>query len=144
MKSADHTVPTPIGDERNSINRSEVMSRSINQLALQVDTCNFRGTCGESAVATKQNFLPAFQNTQTGEWALSKLKNGNPAPMHLLSYLPIDWAQSVDADGPGNRTEARHYRRICSREPFLYARRSGGKSNRIKSCRQTYALRPSI
>ncbi len=107
------------------------MSRSINQLALQEQTAAYCGTCGESAVATTQNFLPAFQNTTNGEVALSRLKTGNPAPMHLLSYLPIHWAASVDSNGLVTELQPGIVAGFV-RDNRFYSRAEAAEANKLK------------
>lgn len=75
------------------------MSRMVNQLALRKESAAFIGTCGDSATATRQRFLPAFRDEASGRVELSVKQDRTPAPMHLVSYLPAEWAAQTDRDG---------------------------------------------
>ena len=47
--------------------------------------------------------MPAFRNEADGRVELARLADGRPAPMHLISALPQEWA--VRCDGRGNVLE---------------------------------------
>lgn len=75
------------------------MSRPNNQLAVRTESDAYIGTCGESATARQHKFLPAFRNERDGRVELARLSNGRPAPMHLISALPQEWAVRCDERG---------------------------------------------
>ena len=75
------------------------MSRHRNQYAVTAESQPYNGTCGESVVACKHQFVPAFCNSADGRVELARLPNGKPAPMHLISALPQEWAARCDDDG---------------------------------------------
>ena len=74
-------------------------SRELGQREVQEASQAFAGTCGESCVAGQNRFVPAFKNVLTDEVALSKLADGALAPMHLITFLPEDWAAQTDKEG---------------------------------------------
>lgn len=75
------------------------MIRSNNQAAVARASLAFRGSCGESEVACRHAFVPAFRNSRDGCVEIAKLADGNPAAMHLISHLPGEWAARCDAQG---------------------------------------------
>ncbi len=75
------------------------MTRSNNQAAVAQASFAFRGSCGESEVACRHAFVPAFRNSTDGCVEIAKLADGSPAAMHLISHLPGDWAARCDAQG---------------------------------------------
>ena len=75
------------------------MIRSNNQAAVARASLAFRGSCGESEVACRHAFVPAFRNSSDGCVEIAKLGDGNPAAIHLISYLPGEWAARCDAQG---------------------------------------------
>ncbi len=76
-----------------------VMKHLNNQMAVQAASDRYRGTCGESREAVRQHFLPAFINREDGRVELARLPNGQPAAMHLISHLPVEWALQTDPAG---------------------------------------------
>ena len=75
------------------------MIRSNNQAAVSPASFAFRGSCGESEVACRHAFVPACRNSSNGCLEIVKRGDGNPAAMHLISYLPGEWAARCDAQG---------------------------------------------
>ena len=75
------------------------MSRPNDQFTVRAESDAYRGTCGESATACQHKFRPAFRNEADGRVELARLPNGNPAPMHLISALPREWALRCDEQG---------------------------------------------
>ena len=69
------------------------------QLAVRSASQAFRGTCGESLEAVRHRFLPAFIDLKDGRVELARLADGQPAPMHLICHLPLEWAVQCDAQG---------------------------------------------
>ena len=59
----------------------------------------FAGTAGVSENNRKQGFIPAFLNKHTGQVEVARCREGGPASMHLISYLPAAWAERTDAEG---------------------------------------------
>ena len=74
------------------------MIRSNNQAAVARASLAFRGSCGESEVACRHAFVPAFRNSSDGCVEIARLGDGNPAAMPH-SYLPSEWAARSDAQG---------------------------------------------
>lgn len=79
--------------------RSEVMSRPNTQEFVHKQSIPYLGTCGESATACEQRFVPAFRNHTDGQVELARLPNGKPAAMHLICGLPHAWARKLDDAG---------------------------------------------
>ena len=75
------------------------MSRSMNQDRLRIENLAFAGTCGVSSCARESRFVPAFKDLETGRVELSCLAAGVPAPMHIISCLPDEWAIERNAAG---------------------------------------------
>lgn len=75
------------------------MSRPNDQIAVHSASQAYIGTCGESATARQNSFLPAFRNEADGRVELARMANGKPAPMHLISWLPREWAVTCDEAG---------------------------------------------
>jgi len=75
------------------------MNQPLNPRTLRQQTLAFRGTCGESRLAGGKGFLPAFCDPASGRVELARLANGQPAAMHLITYLPADWTASRDGAG---------------------------------------------
>jgi hypothetical protein len=75
------------------------MNRLMTREHLRKENLVYRGTGGVSAGNRQLGFIPAFCDTVTGEVELSRLPNGNPAPMHLLESLPEKWiVRRLDAN----------------------------------------------
>ena len=75
------------------------MNRLMTREHLRKENLVYRGTGGVSAGNRQLGFIPAFCDTTTGEVELSRLPDGNPAPMHLLECLPEEWiVRRVDAN----------------------------------------------
>jgi len=75
------------------------MSRPMNNERLRIENLAFAGTCGVSQNAHKVRFLPAFKDLETGRVELACFTPGTPAPMHVLSCLPDEWAAERNAAG---------------------------------------------
>lgn len=67
--------------------------------SLQMDNMAFAGTCGVSEHATVGGFSPAFLDKASGRVEVSRMRDGQPAPAHLISWLPREWAAEMEADG---------------------------------------------
>jgi hypothetical protein len=66
---------------------------------LQMENLAFGGTAGVSRNNRTSGFTPAFLDKKTGLIEIAKLKNGQPSPMHIISWLPRKWASRLAADG---------------------------------------------
>jgi hypothetical protein len=71
----------------------------MNNERLRRDNLAFAGTRGVSEHAGKARFVPAFKDLETGRVELACFSCGSPAPMHVISCLPDEWAAERDAAG---------------------------------------------
>lgn len=74
-------------------------TRPVTDRRLRADNLAFAGTAGVSEHARKARFMPAFKDLATGRVEIARFTPGHPAPMHVLSCLPDEWAAERDADG---------------------------------------------
>lgn len=75
------------------------MSDALTPDALQQENLRYGGTNGVSENASSYGFLPAFQDTDTGETHLATYADGRVSPVHLLDGLPAQWIIKRDARG---------------------------------------------
>lgn len=54
---------------------------------------------GEHETRRPEGFMAAFRNRSMRRVELSRFRNGDPAPYHVIDGLPRDWAKAVDEDG---------------------------------------------
>jgi hypothetical protein len=59
----------------------------------------FAGTAGVSENNQDLGFVPAFLDKSSGRVEIARLKEGHAAGMHLITYLPADWAERCDDHG---------------------------------------------
>lgn len=59
----------------------------------------YRDTRGVSQNNWRSGFIPAFQDTETGRIRFSRYRNGEIAPLHIISWLPREWAERIDDQG---------------------------------------------
>lgn len=71
----------------------------MNAQILQRENFRFAGTRGISENSRTLGFVPAFKQVASGRVEISRLENGRPAPMHLINWLPTEWAASRRVDG---------------------------------------------
>ena len=71
----------------------------MNVLTIVKENEEFQGTRGVSGNNRELGFEPAFLNKETGQVEIARLQNGQPARMHLISWLPAEWATDVDEKG---------------------------------------------
>lgn len=71
---------------------------------IRTQNAHFAGTGGVSGNNRAVGFVPAYQNTVTGEAVVSRFGDGRPAPVHVLDGLPESWVALRDADGSVTRT----------------------------------------
>lgn len=56
-------------------------------------------TQGVSQNNWRSGFIPAFQDTRTGRIRFSRDRKGEIARLHIISWLPREWAQRIDEQG---------------------------------------------
>ncbi len=66
---------------------------------LQIENDDFAGSRGVSKNNSQFGFRPAFLDRKTGRVELARLKDGSPAMMHTIRWLPADWAETRNTDG---------------------------------------------
>ena len=66
---------------------------------LRSENLTYEGTSGISQNNRASGFRPAFMDTSSGQIEISRLKDGQEAPIHMISWLPEEWAVSIDEDG---------------------------------------------
>lgn len=71
---------------------------TMNQTRLHQENLAFRGTTGISE-NTGPAFRPAFLDRASGQVELSRNANGEPANIHLICWLPREWAVAVTGSG---------------------------------------------
>lgn len=69
------------------------------KLGLRLDTLRVHGASGVSATNRDCGFRPAFLDSSTNTVYLSRFKDGQPAPFHLLDGLPDDVVVTRSASG---------------------------------------------
>lgn len=76
-----------------------MMKCANDQRAVTSASQAYLGTCGESLMAVQEQFVPAFIDRADGRVEVARMPDGKPAPMHLISHLPVEWALQCDARG---------------------------------------------
>ena len=71
----------------------------MNSRTLRRENQVFGRTGGVSKNNARRGFKPAFINIRNGRIELPKMKNGHRAPMHLIHWLPLEWAAVLNPDG---------------------------------------------
>jgi hypothetical protein len=71
----------------------------MNSKTLRRENGAFVGTAGISENNTASGFRPAFFHENSGKVEISRLANGQLAPIHIVDWLPKDWAISFHEDG---------------------------------------------
>jgi len=71
----------------------------MNQYELCHENRRFEGTAGISKNNRQEGFLPAFRDETTGRVELARTADGAVATMHVITWLPGNWAKSSDSDG---------------------------------------------
>ncbi|HIG39717.1 MAG: hypothetical protein ABGY96_17870 [bacterium] len=66
---------------------------------LKSESLKYAGTPGVSMHCDARRFKPAFLDKSTGRIEISRLNNGRPAPVHIINWLPAEWAISFFRDG---------------------------------------------
>ena len=71
----------------------------VDKETLQSENQAFSGTKGISENNRESGFKPAFIDKKTGRIEVARLANGQPAPVHIINWLPNDWAKAFNEDG---------------------------------------------
>lgn len=66
---------------------------------LLAENQQYAGTGGVSEENAHAGFLPAFKDSESGQIAVSRFKDGRIAPCHLMDGLPENWILSRDPHG---------------------------------------------
>lgn len=82
------------------------MKRLFTEATLKRENQAFYGTAGVSLGNRGNGFMPAFCCSITGRVELSRFRNGQLAPMHLIEGLPGFWV--VERDAAFNAVAIRH------------------------------------
>jgi len=62
----------------------------LTENTLAQENCQYTGTSGISMNNRSQGFVPAFLDTETGNFYPSRFQDGSAAPVHVLSGLPYE------------------------------------------------------
>ena len=73
------------------------MNQLLTEASLKTENQEFYGTNGVSPGNRGNGFIPAFRDSITGRVELSRFRNGQPAPVHLIEGLPECWVVKRDA-----------------------------------------------
>ncbi len=71
----------------------------MNNQTLKLENMALAGTRGISQNNIASGFKPAFLNKRSGRVEIARFESGSPAPMHLIDWLPKEWAASLGKDG---------------------------------------------
>ncbi|GAB0149005.1 dihydroorotase [Marichromatium sp. AB32] len=74
-------------------------SAGLTALSLHDENVRFATTRGVSEHNRTANFVPGYLDSTSGEWVLSRFRDGSPAPVHVLDGLPPTWVARRDAAG---------------------------------------------
>jgi hypothetical protein len=73
------------------------MNQLFTEARLKRENLAFVGTGGVSHENHGNGFIPAFCDSVTGRVEISRLQNGQPAPIHTIEGLPESWIIERDA-----------------------------------------------
>ena len=73
------------------------MNRLFTEARLKRENLAFFATPGVSQGNSGYGFIPAFCDSVTGRVEISRLPNGQPAPIHMIEGLPKSWIVHRDA-----------------------------------------------
>ena len=71
----------------------------MNDDTLHRENREYAGTQGVSQACQEDGFQPAFQDQRTGRIELSRQRDGNPANIHMIGWLPREWAATTGKSG---------------------------------------------
>ncbi|HIG39679.1 MAG: hypothetical protein ABGY96_05915 [bacterium] len=66
---------------------------------LTSENLDFVGTSGISQNNRSSGLRPAFLDLNTGRIEIARLANGQSAPVHIINWLPDEWANSYKENG---------------------------------------------
>jgi hypothetical protein len=75
----------------------QAMNRLFTEARLKRENLAFFGTPGVSQGNSGYGFIPAFCDSVTGRVEISRLPNGQLAPIHMIEGLPKSWIVQRDA-----------------------------------------------
>jgi hypothetical protein len=91
--------PAPATPRRSGVHRSPDTTHALTAHVLRRETWQFRGSGGISEENASLGFRPAFYDTRRRTAYLSRFRNGDPAPCHILDGLPEELVTARDACG---------------------------------------------
>lgn len=71
----------------------------MNQQEICQQNRDYEGTAGVSKNNRRAGFLPAFRDDATGRVELARMADGSAATMHVITWLPPEWAETRDTEG---------------------------------------------
>lgn len=71
----------------------------MNRHTLKQENRAFTGTAGVSPNNARAGFVPAFRDEATGRVEFARMADGSCAPMHIITFLPLEWALVCDTGG---------------------------------------------
>ncbi len=78
---------------------SKPIGVAVDNQTLRSENLAYAGTRGISQNNRSSDFRPAFLEKSTGRIEISKLKDGQEASIHMIGWLPKEWATSFDDHG---------------------------------------------
>jgi len=75
------------------------METALSDRVLHRQNTSYRNTAGVSQENRDAGFHPAFYDTQYRTADIARLRDGTPAPCHLLDGVPDDWVLKRDRSG---------------------------------------------
>jgi hypothetical protein len=78
---------------------NKTIGDAVDNQTLRSENLTYEGTRGISQNNRASGFRPAFLETSSGRIEISRLKDGQEAPIHMIGWLPEEWAVRIDEDG---------------------------------------------
>lgn len=75
---------------------NKITGDAVDNQTLRSENIDYEGTRGISQNNRASGFRPAFLDTSSGRIEISRLKDGQEAPIHMIGWLPKEWAVMVD------------------------------------------------
>lgn len=82
-----------------SLQVTKLIGSAVDNQTLGSENRLYAGTKGISQNNRGADFRPAFLDKSTGRIEIARGKDGQEAPIHIISWLPKEWATSFDKDG---------------------------------------------
>ena len=73
--------------------------KTMNNLTVEMENSLYAGSRGVQSCTGIDDLTPAFLNTEDGKVEISRLRDGRPAAIHLIEWLPLEWADVIEMDG---------------------------------------------